>query len=139
MEVDIFFPCAGSDSFEPFPLRAADASVFKPDIVQILDLDPGAGFEQGSDGVAHIVCPFCHTADEQAADNVVEAGARLHLALEVGDVARGWWIGGARELRDGGEIEAGDCGGGWVRGTEVVGHGAGAAADRRRCGLVRGA
>lgn len=76
MEVDVFFPCAGSHSFEPFPLRAADASVFElgPDMVEILDLDPGAGFEQGGDGVAHIACLVCHTADEQAAEDVVEAG-----------------------------------------------------------------
>lgn len=49
--------------------------------------------------------------------------------MDVGDVARGSWIGGARDLREGGEIEAIDVGGGRVRGAEVVGHGPGAAAD----------
>lgn len=101
-------PRAGSDSLEPFPPVAADAAVFETDIVQILHLDPTARFEQGGDGLTHVGGPVRHTADEQAAEDVIEGGGSkagvgggefLHVALDVGDVLRGRVR--ALDLRDG--------------------------------------
>ncbi len=60
------------------------------------------------------------------------------VALDVGDVWRRCGV-GARDAGDGGEVDAVDVGGGWVAEAEMVGYGAGAAADvEEAVGVVQG-
>lgn len=107
-----------------------------PDVVEILHLDPPARFQQRDDRVAHVAPPVRHAAYQEPAEDVVEAARReafvrlcqlFDIALDISDVRRRGHV--PLDVRDGGDVEAVDGGSGGVCGAEMVGDGAGAAAD----------
>lgn len=136
VEIQALFPRALPYRLEPVPVRAADPAVLVPDVVEILHLDPPARFQQRDDRVAHVAPPVRHAAYQEPAEDVVEAPRReafvrlcqlFHIALDISDVPRRGH--GPLDVRDGGDVEAVDGGSGGVCGAEMVGDGAGAAAD----------
>ena len=88
-------------------------------------------------GIAHVARPVHHAADQEPAEDVVEATGRepfvgpgqlFHVALDVRDIRRRGRPGPV-DVRDGGEVEAVGVEGGRVGGGEMVRDGAGSAAD----------